>query len=151
MAYILETIYNKSYEQLLKEKLFIPAQMTNTFINLNENQQLFLANGYNDKNELMPNFKQPIELWGAAGRIKFNSKDLLNYIKWQLNEENPVVKMSHKKLYHDIDNIWIGYYWEVIERESCTHIEHHGGIYGSQNWLMIYPDKNIGISNYHKL
>lgn len=44
------------------------------------------------------------------------------------------------------DNIWIGYYWEIIENDDNTHIEHHGGIYGSQNWLMIFPKQSIGIS-----
>ena len=146
IAYILEVVYNKPFEQLLKEKLFIPAKMTNTHINLDNRQQTFLANGYNGDNELMPNFKKPIQLWGAAGRIKSNSEDLLNYIKWQLDEKNDDVKLSHKKLFHDVDNIWIGCYWEVIEDNVSYHVEHHGGIYGSQNWLMIYPEQNIGIS-----
>ncbi|UZO79955.1 beta-lactamase family protein [Aquimarina sp. ERC-38] len=146
IAYILEKVYDKSFEQILKEKLLIPAQMTNTYINLDKNNELLLANGYNDRNELMPNFKKPIKLWGAAGRIKSNSKDLLNYIKWQLNSENSNVKISHTKLFHDVDNIWIGYFWEIIQDENSSHLEHHGGIYGSQNWLMIYPEQNIGIS-----
>jgi len=146
IAYILEKVYNKSYEQLLAEKLLIPAQMTNTHINLDNDQEILLANGYNGRYELMPNFKKPIELWGAAGRIKSNSKDLLNYIKWQLNSENPIVKMTHQKLFYDVDNIWIGYFWEVIKDKNSSHIEHHGGIYGSQNWLMIFPEQNIGIS-----
>ncbi|MFL1897479.1 serine hydrolase domain-containing protein [Aquimarina sp. 2-A2] len=146
IAYILEKVYDKSFEHLLKEKLLIPAQMTNTHINLDNKQELLLANGYNDRNELMPNFKKPIELWGAAGRIKSNSKDLLNYIKWQLNNKNSIVKMTHQKLFYDVDNIWIGYFWEVIKDKDSIHIEHHGGIYGSQNWLMIFPEQNIGIS-----
>ena len=120
--------------------------MTSTYINLDDNRQILLANGYNGNNELMPNFKKPIRLWGAAGRIKSNSEDLLNYIKWQLNKNNPVVQLSHQKLFYDIDNIWIGYFWEVIQNESINHIEHHGGIYGSQNWLMIFPEQNTGIS-----
>lgn len=146
IAYILEIIYAKSFEQLLREKLLIPAQMNNTYINLDENQELLLANGYNGTNELMPNFKKPIKLWGAAGRIKSNSKDLLNYIKWQLNNENSIVKMTHQKLFYDVDNIWIGYFWEVVKDRDGIHVEHHGGIYGSQNWLMIFPEQNIGIS-----
>ena len=146
MAHILETLYDKSYEQLLQEKLFIPAQMTNTHINLNDKQQVLLANGYNDTNDLMPNFKEPILLWGAAGRIKSNSKDVLSYIKWQLNKENPTVQLSHQKLFYDVENIWIGYYWEVIQHKNSNHIEHHGGIYGTQNWLMIFPEENTGIS-----
>lgn len=146
VAHILEVVFGKKFEELLKEKLFTPAKMFNTSINLNNRQKILLANGYNQNNELMPNFKEPVKLWGAAGRIKSSSKDLLNYIKWQLNENNTSVKRSHKKLFYDTANIWIGYYWEIVDVNGENHIEHHGGIYGSQNWIMIFPKKNIGIS-----
>lgn len=146
LAYILEKVYEKKFDVLLKEKLFDPANMLNTSINLDIDQQLLLANGYNDKNERMPIFRHPITLWGAAGRVKSNSNDLLNYIKWQLNMDNPVVQLSHQSLFHDIDNIWIGYYWEIIKGKSNVHIEHHGGLYGNQNWLILHPDESFGIS-----
>lgn len=146
IAYILETIYQKKFDVLLKEKLFVPAQMNSTYINLDASNSHLLANGYNDKNEIMPTFKDRINLWGAAGRVKSNSIDLLNYIKWQLNIDNPVVKLGHQKLFYDIENIWIGYYWEVIKSDTSEHIEHHGGLYGFQNWMIILPEENIGIS-----
>ncbi len=146
IAHILEVLYNKPYQLLLKEKLFEPANMENTCINLEEDKQVLLANGYNDKNELMPNFKKPINLWGAAGRVKSNSSDMLNYIKWQLNLTNPIVKRSHQKLFKDTDDIWLAYFWDVIDDHNGIHIEHHGGIYGSQNWFMVYPEHQYGIS-----
>lgn len=146
VAHILEVLYDQPFEILLKEKLFEPAEMDNTFINLNNNQQSLLANGYNEKKELMPNFKNPVNLWGSAGRVKSNSLDMLKYIKWQLNSSNPVVRISHQKLFKDVDNIWLAYFWDVIDDKNGTHIEHHGGIYGSQNWLMIYPKQQYGIS-----
>ncbi len=146
IAHILETIYQKRFDALLTEKLFAPAQMTNTSINLDEHSKALLANGYNDNNERMPSFKQAINLWGAAGRVKSNTNDLLNYIKWQLDEDNPIVELSHQGLFYDVENIWIGYYWEVIKNKSGQHIEHHGGLYGSQNWLIVHPEENFGIS-----
>ncbi|SMG29090.1 CubicO group peptidase, beta-lactamase class C family [Marivirga sericea] len=146
LAYILEVVYDVPFNILLEKHLFEPAKMKNTFINLPQEKRALLANGYNDSEELMPNFKQPIQLWGAAGRIKSNSIDLLNYIKFQLNTKNPVVKESHRKLYKDTNSIWIGYFWEIMDDEDGLHIEHHGGIYGSQNWLIIYPKYDFGIS-----
>lgn len=146
IAHILETIYQKSFDALLTEKLFVPAQMTDTSINLDDQSRAFLANGYNENNERMPTFKQAINLWGAAGRIKSNTNDLLNYIKWQLSEDNPIVQLTHQGLFYDVENIWIGYYWEVIKNEASEHVEHHGGLYGSQNWLIVHPEENFGIS-----
>ena len=146
IAYILETVYGKKFDVLLREKLFLPAKMTNTHVNLDAHNQLLLANGYNHKNERMPSFKQAINLWGAAGRVKSSASDLLHYIKWQLDEDNPIVRLSHQKLFYDVGNIWIGYYWEVIKNKSGEHIEHHGGLYGIQNWLILYPEEKLGIS-----
>lgn len=146
LAHILEIVYKIPFETLLKEQLFEPLGMQNTAINLSKEQQKLLANGYNANGELMPNFKKPIKLWGAAGRIKSNSQDLLKYIKFQLQKNNPVIKATHTKLFQDLDKLWIGYFWEIIDDEDGTHMEHHGGIYGTQNWLLIYPQYNIGIS-----
>jgi len=146
LAYILEIVYNKPFETLLNEQLFEPAGMKNTTINLSEKEQKYLTNGYNDKGELMPNFKKSIQLWGAAGRIKSNAKDLLNYIKFQLQNENLILKESHTKLFKDTDTIWIGYFWEILDDKNGVHFEHHGGLYGSQNWLIIYPKYDFGIS-----
>lgn len=146
LAHILELVYNKPFEKILQSNLFDPIGMNNTGINLSKLHQDLLANGYNDRRELMPNFKQHIQLWGAAGRIKSNAPDLLNYIKLQLNENNPTIKESHRKLFQDLDKLWIGYYWEIIEDQHGKHLEHHGGIYGSQNWILIYPKDQFGIS-----
>lgn len=146
LAYILEIVYKKPFEIILKEQLFEPLGMHDTAINLSKEQQKLLANGYNAKGEQMPNFKKPIKLWGAAGRVKSNAHDLLNYIKFQLEVDNPIIKATHAKLFQDLENLWIGYFWEIIDDENGTHIEHHGGIYGTQNWILIYPEYNIGIS-----
>ena len=146
VAHILETVYDESFEKLIRAKLFEPAKMKSTFINLPLDKQAQLANGYNADHQLMPSFREPINLWGAAGRAKTTSEDMLQYIEWQLQTSNPVVKRSHQKLFKDTDNISIAYFWDVVKDKNGTHLEHHGGIYGCQNWLMIYPEYQLGIS-----
>jgi CubicO group peptidase (beta-lactamase class C family) len=146
LANILEIVYDKPFETILKEHLFIPAGMKNSMINLPVNKQTLLAQGYNGEGYLMPNFKRPIKLWGGAGRIKSTSSDLLNFIAFQLEKDNLIVKETRRKLFKDTDTIWIGYYWELLDDKDGLHIEHHGGIYGSQNWLIIYPKYDFGIS-----
>lgn len=146
LAAVLEIVYHKPFEMLLKEMLFEPANMKSTTVNLSKKMQKKLANGYNDKGKLMPNFKKTIQLWGAAGRMKSNSTDMLNYIRFQLQNENPVIKESHTKLFKDTATIWVGYFWEILDDKDGIHIEHHGGLYGSQNWLLIYPKYDFGIS-----
>ncbi|MEM6686746.1 MAG: serine hydrolase domain-containing protein [Bacteroidota bacterium] len=145
LAYILEKVYEKPFEEILQQKLFMPLNMQHTAINLSKTQQPLLANGYNDIGEVMPNYRKPVQLWGAAGRVKSTPKDLLQYMKFQL-QDHSAVKISHTKLFQDTDTIWIGYFWEIVDTDNGTRIEHHGGLYGTQNWMLIYPELNLGIS-----
>ena len=118
--------------------------MHQTKFTLNENDKTRLVKGYNDKNELMPNFNRT--LWGGISGLHSTAPDLVKYMKLQLDQSNPIVNESHKKLYKEGSDFWEGYHWYIIENENELIYRHHGGIYGMQNWFVIYPKQNIGIS-----
>ncbi len=149
-AYILEKAYGKSFEKIMKEKILIPSNMPNTGINLNERQKKKLANGYGSNGKRTPYMSTT--LWGASGAGKSTIVDLLNYIDLQLDKSDRAIRKTHQVLYDneiifgDPDNK-IGYFWILNEDEDFgTYLSHHGGAYGMQNWMFIYPEKNIGIS-----
>ncbi|RED22502.1 CubicO group peptidase (beta-lactamase class C family) [Flavobacterium cutihirudinis] len=143
-AYILEKVYQKPYEELVNEFILKPNKMNQTKFTLNENDKTRLVKGYNDKNELMPNFNRT--LWGGISGLHSTTTDLVKYMKLQLEKSNPVVNESHKKLYKEGSDFWEGYHWYILENDDKLIYRHHGGIYGMQNWFVIYPKQNIGIS-----
>nr|WP_315035097.1 serine hydrolase domain-containing protein [uncultured Chryseobacterium sp.] len=143
-AYILEKVYQKPYEELVIEFILKPNQMNQTKFTLNENDRTRLVKGYNDKNELMPNFNRT--LWGGISGLHSTTTDLVKYMKLQLDSSNPIVKESHQKLYKEGSDFWEGFHWYIIENDHEIIYRHHGGIYGMQNWLVIYPKQNMGIS-----
>ena len=144
IAHILENIYKKSYEELLKEYIFDVADMPNTKITLSSQEQLNLATGYGETSKAVPHLVNP--LWGAGGGMKSTIPDLLNYMKFQLDEKNLTVKNSHKVLYEGEDSV-MGYYWPVNGDEiDGTYYGHHGGALGTQNWFFIIPKHNLGFS-----
>lgn len=143
-AYILEKVYQKSFEELVIEFVLKPNNMNQTKFTLNENDRTRLVKGYNDKNELMPNFNRT--LWGGISGLHSTATDLVKYMKLQLDPSNPIVSESHKKLYKEGSDFWEGYHWYIIEKDNELLYRHHGGIYGMQNWFVIYPKQNIGIS-----
>lgn len=143
-AYILEKVYQKPYEELVTEFVLKPNTMTQTKFTLNENDKTRLVKGYNDKNELMPNFQRT--LWGGISGLHSTTTDLVKYMKLQLDQSNPIVNESHQKLYKEGSDFWEGYHWYIIENDDELIYRHHGGIYGMQNWLVIYPKQNMGIS-----
>lgn len=143
-AYILEKVYQKPYEELVSEFVLKPNNMNQTKFTLNENDKKRLVKGYNDKNELMPNFNRT--LWGGISGLHSTTTDLVKYMKLQLDQSNLIVNESHKKLYKEGSDFWEGYHWYIIENDHQLIYRHHGGIYGMQNWFVIYPKQNIGIS-----
>ncbi|MEM6319130.1 MAG: serine hydrolase domain-containing protein [Bacteroidota bacterium] len=144
IAHILENIYAMPYEQLLQKYICKKAGMKDTKVQLSGKDTLRLANGYGETNQLVPHFANP--LWGAGSGIKSTIPDLLNYIRFQLEAQNEVVKTSKKLLYSN-PNIQMAYLWPMFNNpEDGTFYTIHGGAFGTQNFLMIAPKYDLGIS-----
>ncbi|MCR4029234.1 MULTISPECIES: serine hydrolase [Flavobacterium] len=141
-AHILENVYNKSYEALLKENIFSKLEMKSTGINLDPN--VVAANGYNLKGILMPKISD--NLWGAAGRLKSTLGDLTKFINYELNNKNKIVQESQRNLLNS-PTTWNGYFWDYIQvDENGKNCWKHGGAFGTQNMLVIYPERQLGLS-----
>lgn len=136
-AMILEKIYGKSYEQLL-----------NDFLNSigMKSSRLYLKNGekaiggFNEKGMPMP----PIAdgLWGAAGMLKATPADMIKYIQYHIDPKNVTAAESHREL-----SDGFAYCWNMFkDHEGKIGYWMHGGTFGTQNMIVIYPDYNLGIS-----
>ncbi len=141
-AHILENVYQKNYETLLKENIFSKLDMKSSGINLSANTAI--AHGYNLKGVLMPTISD--NLWGAAGMLKSTLGDLTKFITYELNTKNKIVLESQKNLLNS-PTAWNGYFWDYIQvDENGKNCWKHGGAFGTQNMLVIYPERQLGIS-----
>ncbi|RZJ77397.1 MAG: hypothetical protein EOO47_16930 [Flavobacterium sp.] len=141
-AHILENIYQKSYETLLKENILSKLDMKSTGINLKEDA--VIANGYNKKGVLMPTISD--NLWMAAGGLKSTLEDLTKFIKYELNSKNKIVQESQRNLLNSSTG-WNGYFWDYIQvDDNGKNCWKHGGAFGTQNMLIVYPERNLGLS-----
>lgn len=140
-AFILETVYKKSYDDLLQEYILNDQSMIETKFVDNPEQ---LVKGYNGHGELMPNFER--RLWGGAVGLNSTTPDLLRFIKLQLDDTNNMVSESHRDLYQINKALSVGYHWYISDEDNILSYRHHGGIYGMQNWIIIFPKHDIGIS-----
>lgn len=144
IAHILENIYDKNYEELVQQYIYNIADMPNTKMNLTENEKNKLAYGYFGKqNKQVPPLVN--NLWGGAGAIKSTVPDMINYMKFQLDEKNLIVKKSHKVLYQE-EGLNVAYFWftETDEKDGTAYI-HDGTTFGVENWVFLYPKHNLGI------
>ena len=141
-AHILENVYGKSYEILLRENMLIPLKLNNTKLHINQNETI--ANGYDGNGILMPFL--PYSLWGSQGYLKSSLTDLTTFLKFELDKNNPLVQESQRDLLNN-KNYWNAYFWdEVTVNHNGRNARKHGGAFGTQNLFWVFPDYNMGIS-----
>lgn len=141
-AHILENVYGKSYDTLLKENILIPLKLDHTKLHIGQNETI--ASGYDGKGVLMPFL--PYSLWGSQGYLKSTLSDLTTFLKFELEKKNPLVQESQRDLLNN-KNYWNAYFWdEVTVNHNGRNARKHGGAFGTQNLFWVFPDYNIGIS-----
>lgn len=102
-----------------------------------------MAKGYDGNGREMPVIDW-LDLQVAAS-IASTSSDMLRYMTFQLNETNPVVKLSHQPTFGKIEDGATALNWKVKEREGRRSISHTGGSLGFSSYMIFYPDLNSGI------
>ena len=143
VAYILEQVYHKPYNELLTNFLS-ELNMENTYLQDFQEHEEYLANGYNSDDQLAILDKNPL-LGGAAGMIS-TLPDLSKFMKFQLESDNPLIKESTRILYDDDDDNTLGYLWQNmgIAEEEGFYYSKTGTSKGVQSGLLICPDSNYG-------
>ncbi|MCG7754190.1 serine hydrolase domain-containing protein [Flavihumibacter cheonanensis] len=143
LKYILERVYQKSFADLLKIYLLQPLKMKHTTSRYKEVKVKHLAKGYNSKGNFMPYIPENLD---AAGGIFSTIPDMLQYLKFHLDETNEVVALSHQVTTGDINQYAIGLNWqETITSKKQKKIWQSGGTFGFSSYAVIYPELAIAI------
>lgn len=144
-AHILETVYGRDYESLLRGFFRDSAAMTGLRIKLTDAEASRLAVGYHSDNEV-PTTPMPELPWGASGNVKATVPEMLKYLKFQL-AGGPVVTESHRALVEFDSEFSIGYFWNIVggDRLKGIYYAHHGGVPRSQCYVYIVPKYELGI------
>jgi tetratricopeptide (TPR) repeat protein len=71
---------------------------------------------------------------------------MLHYIKFQLDEKNEAVKLSHRETWGNIDDMAIGLNWMMNKTfDGKRRLWHSGGTFGFSSYCVFYPELHIGI------
>tara|TARA_R110001606_G_scaffold344913_1_gene493671 strand:+ start:2109 stop:3167 length:1059 start_codon:yes stop_codon:yes gene_type:complete len=98
LGQILENLYNKSYDAIIREKMIDPLQMTNTLTqNFNVKN---ITTGYNPEGGV-----QEFINWGItapAGLVKSSASDMITFLKAVLNKDNAIsdAALLSEKIYY---------------------------------------------------
>lgn len=145
VGYCLEQVYNKSYKDLIDTYILEPLKMDNTYVGISKENSSFLAKGLNANGIEMP-ARADKELQAEGGIIS-NLDDMIKYLDFQLESNNPLVKISHQELlngkYGDFEN---GLFWQINENgDGPTKIFQNGGAFGTSSWLTAIPETKTGV------
>lgn len=143
LGYIMEGVYNDSYENLLKIYFADPLKMKNTSLLKHGKTPIKMAKGYDGKGRIMPIINW--EDLQVAASIVSTSSDMLKYMAFQLNEKDAVVKLSHEPTFGKIEDNAIALNWKLKKTNNIRSISHTGGSLGFSSYMIFYPDLNSGI------
>lgn len=141
LGIILEGVYNKTFEELVQEKICKPLDMTNTAIKLNAVQQTLFTTGYNSEGIETPHWELP-DL-NAAGGLRSNAKDMLQFMKANLEQKNETLKLAQQPQLKT-DNIAMA--WHILKTKSGnTLVWHNGATFGAAAFCGFIKEKDCAV------
>ena len=119
--------------------------MRDTYLeNSSKEKSKFLVDGYNENGELAPKSKSP--LLGGGGGMLSTLPDLIKFMKFQFESNNPLIKESTRTLFENADDDKLGYLWDVDSAESeGFYYMKTGTSFGIQSVILICPDSKYGL------
>jgi CubicO group peptidase (beta-lactamase class C family) len=142
LGIILEKVYNRSFDELVKEKICNPNNMNNTGVNLTPYQLPQLCDGYDNNGNIMPHWD--LGAFVAAGGIRSCTNDMANYIMYNLREKDAAVKLSHTSTINKNSNIALA--WHIVNTKFNNELTwHNGATFGFSSFCGFIKAKNVGV------
>ena len=143
LGYIIEVVTKKPYEQVVREYIFKPVQMTHSGFDFAHLKKPERATGYFVLNDV-DTVKSPIvdsSVAYSAGAIYSTTGDLL---RWHKALQNYAIlpKPLQEKAYTPIRNNY-GYGWIIDSIEGKRKVSHGGGIHGFTSNFARIPEDDI--------
>lgn len=146
LGIILEKVYNKSFEELVAEKIASPLQLNKTYITKNTGQSAYLAGAYNSEGNVTPYWN--MNDMAAAGGIKSSTFDLLKLLTATMSEVNSNIpgplSLAAKPTFTNGNTIGMG--WHIIKtKQGNTLTWHNGGTFGFSGFMGFVKEKNCAV------
>lgn len=164
---VMEKETGKTFETLLKERLFIPAgmkQASSSYEDIKRNDNVALPHKWNhySKKYSLAKLHQNYYNVAAAGGVNASISDMGEYLKVLLGYRpdiisekslrdifSPMICTSDKKTYVNLwDGVTDSFYakgWRILEYRGRTVIYHGGNVNQYKTQLMVDPENKIAV------
>ncbi|OAQ43654.1 serine hydrolase [Pedobacter psychrophilus] len=143
LGQILEKVYGKSYDEIIKSKIINPLKMTNTFTKDFDVKNKVV--GYNPDGGAQEFFNWNVT--APAGLIKSNVFDMVKYLKAVLNNESAIGKAAivTEKIFYKDEKRELGLGTNIMTDEKNTLYQKSGDSMGQSSIICYDRAKNWGI------
>lgn len=145
LGHVLALSQEKTFEELLKERVLVPMGMLDTGLTLNEEQMARRAPGHHGVVE-RPKFE--MNVLNPAGGLQSSADNLCSYLRYQLGHEtgdiSPALTLSHQKHFDLPAGPYdMGLGWWLWSAKGV--IQHGGDSQGSTAFVGFKPSTGIGV------
>ncbi|GLQ99805.1 serine hydrolase domain-containing protein [Dyella mobilis] len=138
----LEKVYGMPFDPLLRQYITQPLDMTSTGFTLNRSEQSRLVTGYDHYGRIAPYHPDNA---GAAWGLYSSTEDLARYVRWQLDGNDPAIRLSHQVLMGNT-NDGHAMAWSLGNDHGQPIIWHSGGSFGMSSQVVLYPKQHEGFA-----
>ncbi|WP_426483778.1 serine hydrolase domain-containing protein [Flavobacterium sp. 2] len=143
LGQILEKVYNKNYDQIIREKIILPLKMKNTFTEDFNVKNITTA--HNPEGGIQEFFKWNVT--APAGLIKSNAADMVTYLKAVLNSKTSIGKAAiiTEKIFYKNQKREMGLGTNIVTDDKNTIYMKSGDSMGQSSIICYNRTKNWGI------
>ncbi len=145
LGYLLENMYEKTYEDLLQTKILAPLGMTGTQLHITAVDTSQLAFGKNMNGKRMPVRAEKGMM--AEGGLFTSTADMIKYMQFHLDTTSAVALAARQELWNgQFGDFEAGLFWQIFkDGNNPDRIFQNGGAYGTSSWVTLIPELQLGV------
>jgi serine-type D-Ala-D-Ala carboxypeptidase/endopeptidase len=136
----LEKVYAQPYWELLRRTILRPLGMTSTGLSVKGADSARLMKSYDRYGRVMP-YHPPNA--GAAWGLYSSTEDMAKFVRWQLDERDPAVSLSHRPLVGSAQD-GVAMAWHLGLTHDDPMLWHSGGSFGTSAQVVLFPRQQEG-------
>lgn len=147
LGLVLERVYGKPFEELVRSRITGPLKMADTKVILSPTEAARIPKAYDTIGiAVQPAISTPLP---AAGSLKSTVADMLKFLAWNVAEKDAVAKLTHQPAGNTVwsadGSFTVGLGWQIMTVSGRRVVFQDGNVPGYHSICVFYPELNLGI------
>jgi len=146
LGHVLALIDNKNYQDMVTDRVLMPLNMENTFVNIPDSKIGLISDGHNEQLNVTQHWQLPT--LAGAGALNSSATDMASYLKANMSKEqlSDEFTLSHTSTgFFGNPDTKIGLGWIIIKGTDNPYYMHNGGTGGFRSFIAFDQKQQKGI------